>query len=174
MSGDSSVDGLLMKLRSFVQARSMQEHWQAYTIFSETVGWDVPPILLEGREKLRVVAYMAKRIAKLDFEKHSVKVEPPVDGHKQVSMICTFHVTVLPAFLPIPTIKLKATVDLGVSDDFHKVTSIYGRIHNFPCLPDFIRRTNAYCLGTIGVATEPWWSQTVWLYGDHSYQNKTK
>lgn len=55
-----------------------------------------------------------------------------------------------------------------------QVTSIYGRIHNFPCLPDFIRRTNAYCLGTIGVATEPWWSQTVWLYGDHSYQNKTK
>ena len=102
---------------------------QAYTIFSEMVGWDVPPILLEGREKLRVIAYMAKRIAKLDFERHSVKVEPPVDGHKQISMICTFHVTVLPEFLPIPTIKLKATVNLGVSDDFHKVRQL--------CDPDY-------------------------------------
>ncbi len=101
---------------------------QAYTIFSEMVGWDVPPILLKGREKLRVVAYMAKRIAKLDFEKHSVKVEPTMDGHvyyMQVSMICTFHVTVLPEFLPIPTIKLKATVNLRVSDDFHKVRQLY-------------------------------------------------
>ena len=97
---------------------------QAYTIFSETVGWDVPPILLQGREKLRVVAYMAKQTAKLDFETHSVKVEPTMDGHKQVSMICTFHVIVLPEILPIPTIKLKATVNLGVSDDFHKVRQL--------------------------------------------------
>lgn len=97
---------------------------QAYTIFAEMVGWDVPPILLEGREKLRVVAYMAKRVAKLDFEKHSVKVEPTMDGHKQISIICTFHVIVLPELLPIPTIKLKATVKLGVSDDFHKVRQL--------------------------------------------------
>lgn len=97
---------------------------QAYTIFSEMVEWDVPPILLKGREKLRVVAYMAKRTAKLDFEKHLVEVEPAMDGHKQVSMICTFHVVVLPEFLPIPTIKLEATVKLGVSDDFHQVRQL--------------------------------------------------
>ena len=84
----------------------------------------MPPILLKGRDKLRVVAYMAKRTAKLDFKKHSVKVEATMDGHKQVSMICIFHVIVLPEFLPIPTIKLKATVNLGVSDDFHKVRQL--------------------------------------------------
>jgi len=97
---------------------------QAYTIFSDMVGWDVPPVLLEGRENLRVVAYMAKRLAKLDFEKHSVKVEPTMDGHKQISIICTFHVIVLPELLPIPTIKLKATVNLEVSDEFHKVRQL--------------------------------------------------
>lgn len=152
----------------------MQEHWKAYAVFDENVLWDVPPILLNGREKLRVVAYFAKRVAKLDFAKHSVKMEPAKDGGQQLSMICTFHVTVLPEFLPIPKIKLNATVILGVSDDINKVTSIYGRLHSFPCLPDTVRRTNAFCLGTVGVATEGWWSKTVWLYGDRSYQNKAK
>ena len=38
MSGDSSVDGLLMKLRSFVQARSMQEHWQVIPRTEQMVG----------------------------------------------------------------------------------------------------------------------------------------
>ena len=33
---------------------------QAYTVFDKQVGWDVPPILLEGREKLRVVAYFGE------------------------------------------------------------------------------------------------------------------
>lgn len=84
--------------------------------------WDVPPILLNGREKLRVVAYFAKRVAKLDFVKHSVEVQNLKDSKKQVSMICTFHVTVLPEMLRIPTIKLKATVKLGVSDNFQKVS----------------------------------------------------
>ncbi len=96
---------------------------QAYTVFDTDVEWDVPPILLNGREKLRVVAYFAKRVAKLDFEKHSVEVEHAEGGQKQVAMICTFQVTVLPESLPIPTIKLKATVKLGVSDDFQQVSS---------------------------------------------------
>ena len=53
-----------------------------------------------------------------------------------------------------------------------QVTSIYGRLHSFPCLPDFIRRLNAFWLGTVGVATEKYWSKTLWLYGDNSYRQK--
>lgn len=94
---------------------------QAYAVFDEQVAWDVPPILLNGREQLRVVAYFSKRVAKLDFTQHSVKMEAAKDGSQQLSIICTFHMIVLPEFLPIPTIKLNATVILGVSDDLKKV-----------------------------------------------------
>ena len=53
-----------------------------------------------------------------------------------------------------------------------QVTSIYGRLHSLPCLPNVIRRLNAFCLGTIGLATEALWSKTLWVYGDRSYQKK--
>lgn len=172
MSEQAQAQSVLVKLKEFLHARTMREHWQTYSMFDESLLWDAPPILLNGREKLRVVAYFAKRITKLDFEEHSSAVERNQNGQKQVKVVCTFLIKILPEFLHIPTIKVNATVKLGVTDDFQKVTSIYGRLHSFPCLPNFMRRTNAFVLGTVGVATEPWWSKTLWLYGDNSYQNK--
>lgn len=169
---DPKVDQLLRRVKAFVHARSMQDHWQAYTVFDNQVGWDVPPILLEGREKLRVVAYFGKRVANLDFIPHSVEVKHTRQGDREMSMFCTFLVRLLPERLPLPTIKLKATVNLGVVGDFEQVNLIHGRIHNIPCLPDFLRRLNAFVLGTLGLATEGAWSKTVWVYGDRSYQQK--
>lgn len=91
-------------------------------MFHHQVGWDVPPILLNGRDKLRVVAYFAKRVAKLDFVPHTVTVKQTEAGQQELSMYCTFLVRLLPEALPLPTIKLKSTVNLGVTKDFEKVT----------------------------------------------------
>ncbi|KAL3137639.1 hypothetical protein ABBQ38_004916 [Trebouxia sp. C0009 RCD-2024] len=169
-----SAQTVLNRLKSFVHARTMQDHWKTYMVFHENVRWDAPPILLNGREKLRVVAYFAKRIAKLDFTEHDVRLERSKEGVQQVSTDLTFIITLLPELLRLPKIKVNATVKLGVTDDFQTVTSIYGRLHRFPCLPDVIRRFNALCLGTLGVVTEKYWGKTVWLYGDDSYQHKPR
>lgn len=96
---------------------------QTYKIFHENVYWDAPPILLNGREKLRVVAYFAKRITKLDFTEHAVRVERTKDGGQQVSTDLTFIITLLPDSLPLPKIKVNATVNLGVTDDFQTVST---------------------------------------------------
>ena len=98
-------------------------HTQTYKIFHENVYWDAPPILLNGREKLRVVAYFAKRITKLDFSEHAVRVERTRDGEQQVSTDLTFIITLLPDSLPLPKIKVNATVNLGVTDDFQTVST---------------------------------------------------
>lgn len=95
---------------------------QTYKVFHENVYWDAPPILLNGRENLRVVAYFAKRITKLDFTEHAVRVERNKDGGQQVSTDLTFIITLLPELLHLPKIKVNATVDLGVTDDFHTVS----------------------------------------------------
>ena len=84
--------------------------------------WDAPPILLNGSEKLRVVAYFAKRITKMDFIEQSVKVERSKDGGQQVSTIFTFIITLLPEALRLPKLKVNATVNLGVTDDFKTVS----------------------------------------------------
>lgn len=96
---------------------------QTYKIFHENVYWDAPPILLNGSEKLRVVAYFAKRITKLDFSEHAVRVERAKDGGQQVSTDLTFIITLLPDSLPLPKIKVNATVKLGVTDDFQTVST---------------------------------------------------
>lgn len=98
-------------------------HVQTYKIFHENVFWDAPPILLNGSEKLRVVAYFAKRITKLDFSEHAVRVERAKDGGQQVSTDLTFIITLLPDSLPLPKIKVNATVNLGVTDDFQTVST---------------------------------------------------
>lgn len=103
-------------------------HVQTYKIFQQNVYWDAPPILLNGREKLRVVAYFAKRITKLDVEEHAVRVERAKGGGQQVSTDLTFIITLLPEILPLPRIKVNATVNLGVTDDFQTVSS-----HASPC-----------------------------------------
>ena len=96
---------------------------QTYKIFHDNVYWDAPPILLSGKEKLRVVAYFAKRITKLDFTEHAVRVERTKDGGQQVSTDLTFIITLLPDSLPLPKIKVNATVNLGVTDDFQTVSA---------------------------------------------------
>ena len=96
---------------------------QTYKVFHENVRWDAPPILLNGRDKLRVVAYFAKRITKLDFAEHAVRVERNKDGGQQVSTDLTFIITLLPELLPLPKITVNATVNLGVTDDFQTVSS---------------------------------------------------
>lgn len=95
---------------------------QTYMVFHENVRWDAPPILLNGREKLRVVAYFAKRIAKLDFTEHDVRLERSKEGVQQVSTDLTFIITLLPELLRLPKIKVNATVKLGVTDDFQTVS----------------------------------------------------
>lgn len=95
---------------------------QTYKLFHKDVRWDAPPILLSGSEKLRVVAYFAKRITKLDFTEQSVKVERSKDGGKQVSTVFTFIITLLPEALRLPKIKVNATVNLGVTDDLQTVS----------------------------------------------------
>lgn len=95
---------------------------QTYQVFHENVRWDAPPILLNGREKLRVVAYFAKRITKLDFTEHAVRLERSKDGVQQVSTDLTFIITLLPELLHLPKIKVNATVNLGVTDDFQTVS----------------------------------------------------
>ena len=110
-------------------------HTQTYKIFHENVFWDAPPILLNGREKLRVVAYFAKRITKLDFTEHATRVEPTKDGGQQVSTDLTFIITLLPDRLPLPKIKVNATVNLGVTDDFQTVgTQASPCMRQKPCL----------------------------------------
>ena len=104
-------------------------HPQTYKIFHENVYWDAPPILLNGREKLRVVAYFAKRITKLDFTEHAVRVERSRDGGQQISTDLTFIITLLPDSLPLPKIKVNATVNLGMIDDLQTVST-----KAFPCM----------------------------------------
>ena len=91
--------------------------------------WDAPPILLNGREKLRVVAYFAKRMTKLDFTEHAVRVERSRDGGQQISTDLTFIITLLPDSLPLPKIKVNATVNLGMTDDLQTVST-----KAFPCV----------------------------------------
>ena len=95
---------------------------QAYKIFHENVRWDAPPILLNSREKLRVVAYFAKRICLLDFTEHSIKEESSSSQGKSVEIVCTFNFQPLPKQL-FPSLGLGATIVLGVTDDLQAVRS---------------------------------------------------
>ena len=63
-------------------------------------------------------------MANLDFIPHSVEVRSSNQGGKEMSMYCTFLVRLLPERLPLPTIKLKATVNLGVVGDFEQVNTL--------------------------------------------------
>lgn len=95
---------------------------QAYQVFHENVRWDAPPILLNGREKLRVVAYFAKRICLLDFTEHSIKEKKRTSEGTSVEVICTFNFRPLPKHLS-PSLGLGATIVLDVTDDLQTVSS---------------------------------------------------
>jgi hypothetical protein len=56
------------------QVRLMQDHVDAMTPLDKDVLWDAPPILLTGKESMRVCMYLAKSIAFLSLEPELIHV----------------------------------------------------------------------------------------------------
>ncbi|MEW5307662.1 MAG: hypothetical protein WDW38_011377 [Sanguina aurantia] len=171
---------LFTVLRALVRARSMGQHREALGHFSRTVMWDVPPILMRDREQMRVAVYLAKFAAAMDFRAVIVGVSTAAEGWELVEALLTFQLSPImpwwlaPARLLLPQqIDIQATVKIGtrpsLSHSPDRVTWVWGRIHNFPPLPDLARVSNALLVGRLAVWTEPVWSRLLWLVGDPSY-----
>lgn len=75
--------------------------------------------------------------------------------------------------MPLLLFPHQATVKIGtrpsLSHSPDRVTWVWGRIHNFPPLPDLARVFNAFVMGRLAVWTEPVWCRLLWLVGDSSY-----
>lgn len=178
---DPRRKAVYQKLHDLVRARTMAEHKQALSAFSDHINWDVPPLLVHDREQMRVIVYLAKFAADLDFTLEAISVESLPDGREVLHTLLTFHNTLkrpwwtYPAAFVLPSrIDIKATVNITtapIPGGGDEIQAIWGRIHNAPAFPDLIRHFNAFGMGTLGKLSEPLWSQAMWLCGDNSYSN---
>ena len=71
------------RLKALVSATSMADHRAAIELAADdNIRWDAPPILLEGKDKMRVAVYLAKFAADLDFTPVYSSIRHPTDGPK--------------------------------------------------------------------------------------------
>ncbi|KAG2486422.1 hypothetical protein HYH03_014869 [Edaphochlamys debaryana] len=170
------------KLKALAAARYMDDHWDASRVLDVEVTWDVPPILLQGREPMRVAVWLAKWAATVHLEPLMVKMQELDDKRTSLELLQVARLAphrpwwlpatwLLPKEIPImSTVKLRVSKGPNADGSQDVVTAIDGVIHNAPKLPWPIRSLNALFMGHLPAATETLWSPFVGLFGDPSYR----
>eukprot|EP00775_Hariotina_reticulata_P010716 gene10716-10872_t len=176
----SGVARIVETVKLLFQVRLMQEHVDAMTPLDKDILWDAPPILLTGKESMRVCMYLAKSIAFLSLEPELIHVYPlgfdrTIVEIQATCLLAPKHTVLVPITLLLPdSVPIRATLKVGVKGplDSGKIELIDGKWHNLPSFPNIIRSFNAFVMGTLMYFTEPFWSWTLELVGDDYYRKQ--
>lgn len=171
------VKEVFARLRQLLTAETMEEHTQAIVNFTKDISWDVHPLLLNGRDMLRVSAYRVKYVASADLEPILAEVMADDSDVLTIQYLATLAVHpkrtwvnplgfLLPRELR-PTVLVAVT--LGSRKRISDISSVQARVVNWPQLPTWVRAVNGWLWGGLALATEPLWSRLVHLLGDASY-----
>jgi hypothetical protein len=177
---DAGTERIMLGFRQLFRARTMQEHCDVMGLFARDMVWDAPPILLGRKGHMRVAAYLAKFVASLDVIPDAIKVHALPDGRHVVEVIGVYAVypkrtwLVWPTLLAPRVLPLKATVKLGVNGPLEsgQIELLWGRIHNAPVLPSFVRAYNGLMMGVVPHVFEPVWGWAADVWGDSFYSKK--
>jgi len=164
-SASPEVKSLVRALNKLASATTLEEHTQALQPFDEDMTFDTPFIQIQGRERVRVLATLAKMfLGTFEIEPRMVKISVPeggavkggkleIDGivhwrpHRPWYLPLTF---LLPRDIPI-----FADVSMGIKAHNDKIYFVSGKTHNMPHVPRLLRVLAGYVAGLAVSITEP-------------------
>jgi len=174
---------VLDAIQQILTCRTMAEHGKAFANAAGDIYWDAPPVLLQGRESMRVMVYAAKRIATLDYEPLLVKREEVSSTQRKLHVEVMVRVYPLRPFWPLTwvlpaAIPIRATIVVGVYrspsepiGSWGVINYLWGRWHNYPIFPDILRSLTGLVMGHSLKWTEQLWTPGLPLIGDSSVQD---
>jgi hypothetical protein len=159
------VKALIRQLNSLASAETLDQHSLALKGFDEDVTLDTPFIYIQGRERIRVLASLAKFfLGKFEIEPKLVKISVPEGGATKGGLLdvdgILHWLPHRPWFLPLTLllpkdIPIYADVSMGVKAHNDKVYFVSGKNHNLPHVPRLVRMLTGYFAGMAVSIVEP-------------------
>jgi len=164
-SASPEVKALIRQLNRLATASTLEEHSAALQGFDEDLTLDTPFIMVQGRERVRVLASLTKFfLGHFEIEPRLVKITVPEGGATKFGKLeldsIVHWLPHRPWFLPLTLLlprdlPIFADVSLGVKAHNDKVFFVSGKNHNLPHVPRILRVLAGYVAGTAVSVIEP-------------------